>query len=81
MILEVKRLSKSFGGLMALNDLSFSINEEEVVGLICPNGSGKSTAFNVITGLFPTSSGEINFRLFVSLFLLCMPASFAKANA
>ena len=62
MILEVKLLSKSFGGLMALNDLSFSIAEGEVVGLIGPNGSGKSTVFNVITGMFPPTSGQVIFR-------------------
>jgi len=47
---------------MALNDLSFSIEEDEVVGLIGPNGFGKSTAFNVITGMFPVGLAEILFR-------------------
>lgn len=62
MLLEVERLTKSFGGLLALNYVSFSIEAGEVVGLIGPNGSGKSTAFNVITGRFPPSSGKIIFR-------------------
>ena len=61
-MLEVTRLSKSFGGLLALADLSFSIAEGEVVGLNGPNGSGKSTVFNVITGMFPPTSGQIIFR-------------------
>lgn len=47
---------------MALNNVSFSIEEGEVIGLIGPNGSGKSTAFNVITGTFPPSSGKIIFH-------------------
>jgi len=62
MLLEVDRLTKSFGGLMALNGISFSVAEGQVVGLIGPNGSGKSTAFNVITGTFPPSSGKIIFQ-------------------
>lgn len=62
MLLEVERLTKSFGGLLALNYVSFSIAAGEVVGLIGPNGSGKTTAFNVITGRFPPSSGKIIFR-------------------
>lgn len=62
MLLEVKRLTKSFGGLVALDNVSFSVAEGEMVGLIGPNGSGKSTAFNVITGTFPPTSGKVLFR-------------------
>jgi branched-chain amino acid transport system ATP-binding protein len=62
LLLEVEQLTKSFGGLMALNNLSFFIEKGEVVGLIGPNGSGKSTAFNLITGTFPPSSGRVIFR-------------------
>jgi branched-chain amino acid transport system ATP-binding protein len=62
MLLEVDRLTKSFGGLMALNNVSFSIAEGEMVGLIGPNGSGKSTVFNVITATFPPTSGKVLFR-------------------
>ena len=60
--LEVNEVSKSFGGLQALNDVSFAIEPGEIVGLIGPNGSGKSTLFNVITGTFPCSSGTICFK-------------------
>lgn len=62
MLLEVKQLTKSFGGLMALYNLSFFIEEGEVAGLIGPNGSGKSTAFNLITGTLPPTSGNVLFR-------------------
>ena len=62
MLLQVEDLTKSFGGLTALNHVSFSIAEGELLGLIGPNGSGKSTAFNLITGTFLPSSGTIIFR-------------------
>ena len=61
-MLQVQSISKQFGGLLALNNVSFEIQEGEVVGLIGPNGSGKSTAFNVITGNLPASSGSIIFE-------------------
>ena len=61
-MLQVQRVSKSFGGLLALNDVSLTINQGEVVGLIGPNGSGKSTLFNLITGALPASSGTILFQ-------------------
>lgn len=61
-MLEVKRLSKDFGGLRALDEVSFEVHEGEVVGLIGPNGSGKSTAFNVISGFLPATSGSVLFR-------------------
>ena len=59
MMLEVDRLSKSFGGLMAINQLSFSVHEREIVGLIGPNGSGKTTLFNLISGLLKPDNGKI----------------------
>jgi branched-chain amino acid transport system ATP-binding protein len=62
MILEIKNVCKSFGGLKALTDVSFTVNEGEVFGLIGPNGAGKTTMFNVITGMFPSTSGEIIFK-------------------
>ncbi len=61
-MLELIRVSKDFGGLRALSDVSFSVEKGEVLGLIGPNGSGKSTAFNVITGFLPVSSGTIVFE-------------------
>ncbi len=61
MVLNIKNISKNFGGIAALTDVSFSINEGEIFGLIGPNGAGKTTMFNVITNMFPPTSGEISF--------------------
>ncbi len=61
-LLQVAGASKSFGGLVAVNDVSFELSAGEILGLIGPNGAGKSTIFNVITGLLPPSGGEIRFR-------------------
>ena len=61
-MLELKRAARYFGGVRAVDGLDLAVNEGEIVGLIGPNGSGKSTAVNVITGLFPLTSGEIRFR-------------------
>lgn len=62
MVLEIKNISKQFGGIKALTDVTFSINEGEIYGLIGPNGAGKTTMFNVITNMFAPTSGEINFH-------------------
>jgi branched-chain amino acid transport system ATP-binding protein len=56
---EVKRISKNFGGLMAVNSVSFQVERGEIFGLIGPNGSGKTTIFNLITQFFPLTSGDI----------------------
>ncbi len=61
LILEVKGLSKQFGGLSALKDISFSVKKGAIASLIGPNGSGKTTLFNCITGLYKPSSGAIFF--------------------
>jgi branched-chain amino acid transport system ATP-binding protein len=61
-MLQVDRISKHFGGLRALSDVSFAVAQGEIVGLIGPNGSGKSTAFNVITGFLPATSGTVMFN-------------------
>ena len=61
-LLEVKNLSKSFGGLMALSNLDFEVDEKEIVGLIGPNGSGKTTLFNTIMGSLRSDQGSILFR-------------------
>lgn len=60
-ILEVKKLSLRFGGLMAVNNLSFSIEENSIMSLIGPNGAGKTSAFNCLTGFYKASEGEIIF--------------------
>jgi len=62
MLLKADRLSKSFGGLMALRGVSFEVEAGETVGLIGPNGSGKTTAFNVITGFLKPDAGAIEFK-------------------
>lgn len=62
MVLKINHISKNFGGISALTDVSFSINEGEIYGLIGPNGAGKTTMFNLITNIFSPSSGEIIFK-------------------
>lgn len=58
-LLEVKHVSKYFGGLAAVSDVSFNVNENEILGIIGPNGAGKTTLFNVINGFYKPSKGEI----------------------
>lgn len=58
-ILELQGVSMSFGGLKAVDDLSFEVRENEIVSIIGPNGSGKTTTFNVISGLYEPDSGDI----------------------
>jgi len=60
-MLEVKNISKSFGGNAVLKDISFRIEEGEIIGLIGPNGAGKTTLFNVITGFHRSRTGSIRF--------------------
>jgi branched-chain amino acid transport system ATP-binding protein len=60
--LKVERLSKSFGGLRAVNDLDFEVAEGEIFGIIGPNGSGKTTSLNLLTGFLKPTSGKISFR-------------------
>lgn len=59
--LEVSRVTKRFGGIVANHEVSFSVAPGELVGVIGPNGAGKSTLFDVITGFLPPDSGEISF--------------------
>lgn len=61
-LLEIVEISKVFGGLRAVNEVSFAVQEGEIVSMIGPNGAGKTTAFNCITGLYPVTSGDIRFR-------------------
>lgn len=61
-MLELRTLSRHFGGVRAVDGLDLTVQEGQIFGLIGPNGSGKSTTVNVITGLFPPTSGAIVFR-------------------
>lgn len=61
-LLELQRVSKRFGGLQALGDVSFEVRSGEILGLIGPNGAGKTTLFNLINGVFAPSSGRIVFN-------------------
>jgi len=61
-ILDVRNLSKSFGGLSANKNISFTIEEGEILGLIGPNGAGKSCLFSCITGVLKPSSGEVLYQ-------------------
>jgi branched-chain amino acid transport system ATP-binding protein len=61
-LLEVSTISKVFGGLKAVNQISFSINKGEILGLIGPNGSGKTTTFNLVSGFYSPDEGKIVFK-------------------
>ena len=61
-LLEVRDVSRSFGGVRALSHLSFEVPHGKIVSIIGPNGAGKTTLFNVITGALPPSSGEVRFE-------------------
>jgi len=61
-VLEVDVLTKMFGGVRAVSEVSFSTVRGEILGIIGPNGSGKTTLFNLITGVFPATSGSVRFR-------------------
>ena len=60
-ILRAEHVCKAFGGVKALNDVSFEIREGEIIGLIGPNGAGKTTMFNIIAGVYPATSGNVEF--------------------
>jgi branched-chain amino acid transport system ATP-binding protein/sulfate-transporting ATPase len=60
-LLEVSGLTRRFGGLSALEDLDLEVRPGEILGLIGPNGSGKTTFFNVVTGIYPVSGGRVTF--------------------
>jgi len=61
-LLELRHVTKNFGGLTAVNDVSFDVAAGEVIGLIGPNGAGKTTTFNLITGNYKVSKGTVTFE-------------------
>ena len=61
-LLEIRNITKFFGGLAAINDVSLGINKGEILGLIGPNGAGKTTIFNVVNGFYSPTKGEVHFK-------------------
>ena len=61
-LLELKKVSKSFGGLACIQELDLHVDEGEILSVIGPNGAGKTTLFNLVTGVYPPDTGEINFE-------------------
>jgi branched-chain amino acid transport system ATP-binding protein len=61
-VLEAQQLTRRFGGLVAVNNVSFRVQSGEIFGLIGPNGAGKTTLFNLVTGLMPPSEGQLFFN-------------------
>ena len=62
MILEIEKITKSFGALNVLSDINLAVEEGLITSIIGPNGAGKTTLFNVITGLYRPDSGQVHFR-------------------
>ena len=62
-LLEVDKLTKNFGGLAAVSNVSLELNEGELVGLIGPNGAGKTTFFNLLTGVYKPSEGTVKLKV------------------
>ena len=62
MLLELKDVTKKFGGITALSDMSFTVNKGDIFGIIGPNGAGKTTIFNMITGIYQVTAGDVLFN-------------------
>lgn len=62
MLLEMHNVSRTFGGLQALSEVTIDLPEGEILGLLGPNGAGKTTLFNVVNGVFPPTAGAVRFR-------------------
>ena len=77
-LLQLSAVSKHFGGLTALSDVSLHIQRGEIYGLIGPNGAGKTTLFNILTGLYQLDGGSFNFA--GASFTHCKPHVLAKAG-
>ena len=60
-VLQIQGITKSFGGLVAVKNVSFDVHEKEIVGLIGPNGAGKTTLINVVSGVYKPNSGTVKF--------------------
>ena len=60
-VLELNGLTKKFGGITAVNDVTFHVEEKQIFALIGPNGAGKTTAFNLISGVYVPTSGTVSF--------------------
>lgn len=61
-LIELKNVTKVFGGIVAVKNVSFSVEKDEIIGLIGPNGAGKTTIFNLITGVYNATEGKIIFQ-------------------
>ncbi len=67
-ILEIKNITKSFGGIRAIDGVSFSVKKKQIKALVGPNGAGKTTLFNILTGIYRADSGEVIFKKEKNLF-------------
>ena len=61
-VIKVENVTKKYGNFVAVNDISFEVNDHEVVGFLGPNGAGKSTTMNMITGFIEPTKGKIKLR-------------------
>ena len=80
-LLEVERLTMRFGGLVAIDDLSFVASQQEITAIIGPNGAGKTTVFNCLTGFYKPTVGQLTFHADGETFLLEQMEGFRIARA